>query len=131
MILAWFFDLHVEGGFIFMAPLSVLLAVSVCIVLFIVASLIQKKELSGRWFDAVKQIGGLAAAWGTLATIVGLYGAFQALEVTPEVLPFQVIMGGLKVAVITAIYGLIIFCLSLLAYIILKMVEKKSVVLHD
>ena len=105
-----------------------LLAVNVCIVLFIAASLIQKKELSGRWFDAVKQIGGLAAAWGTLATIVGLYGAFHALEATPEVLPFQVIMGGLKVAVITVIYGLIIFCLSLLAYIILKMVEKKSVV---
>ena len=127
MILASFFDLHVEGGFIFMAPLSVLLAVSVCIVLFIAASLIQKKELSWRWFDAVKQIGGLAAAWGTLATIVGLYGAFQALEATPEVLPFQVIMGGLKVAVITAIYGLIIFCLSLLAYIILKLLERKAV----
>ena len=127
MILSTLFDLHVEGGLPFMAPLSVLLAVNVCIVLFIVASLIQKKEVDRRWFGAIKQIGGLAAAWGTLATIVGLYGAFQALEATPEVLPFQVIMGGLKVAVITVIYGLIIFCLSLLAYIILKLLERKAV----
>ncbi len=127
MILASLFDLHVEGGFVFMAPLSMLLAVNVCIVLFIVASLIQKKEVNGRWLDVIKQIGGLAAAWGAVSTIVGLYGAFQALEATPEVLPFQVIMGGLKVAVITVIYGLLIFCLSLLAYIILKLLMRISV----
>ena len=128
MILSTLFDLHVEGGLPFMAPLSVLLAVNICIVLFIVTSLIQKKEVNGRWFGAIKQIGGLAAAWGTFGTIVGLYAAFKALEATPEVLPFQVIMGGLKVGMITVIYGLVIYCISLLVYIILKLVRKKSVV---
>ncbi len=127
MILSTVFDLHVEGGLPFMAPLSVLLVANVCIVLFIVASLIQKKEVNGRWFGAIKQIGGLAAAWGTFGTIVGLYSAFQALEATPEVLPFQVIMGGLKVGMITMIYGLVIYCISLLAYIILKLVGKKNI----
>ena len=125
MILLTVFDWHVEGGLPFMAPLSVLLAVNVCIVLFIVASLILKKEVGERWFGVIKQIGGLAAAWGTFGTIAGLYGAFKALEATPEVLPFQVIMGGLKVGMITVIYGLAIYCISLLAYIILKLGGEK------
>ena len=77
MILSTLFDLHVEGGLPFMAPLSVLLAVNVCIVLFIVASLIQKKEVDRRWFGAIKQIGGLAAAWGTFGTIAGIVWGIQ------------------------------------------------------
>jgi biopolymer transport protein ExbB/TolQ len=36
-------------------------------------------------------------------------------------------MGGMKVALITALYGLIVFILSMLAYIILKLSAKNSV----
>jgi hypothetical protein len=36
-------------------------------------------------------------------------------------------MGGMKVAIITAMYGLFIFFLSMLAYIILKLSAKNSI----
>ena len=48
-------------------------------------------------------------------------------ESVAEVLPFHVIKGRLKVVVMTVIYGLLIFCLSLLAYIILKLLGKRAV----
>jgi hypothetical protein len=41
-------------------------------------------------------------------------------------LPLDVIMGGLKVGLITVIYGLIIFITSLAAFIGLQAMSKKS-----
>lgn len=83
--------------------------------------------MTTKYLEAIKQIGVLAAVFGSLGTIIGLFAAFDALEGMKEVLPFQVIMGGMKVAVITVIYGLFIFCLSMLAYILLKLSSKTLV----
>ena len=88
--------------------------------------MIQKKQFNPKWLEAIKQLGGLAAAFGTWGTLMGLLFAFDALEAMEVMIPLQVIMGGLKVALITVLYGLIIFCLSLLAYIILKLVSRNS-----
>ncbi len=121
MLASSFYSLHIEGGPPYMFPLSFLLIVNICIFIYVVVAVIQKKELNSKWLEAIKQIGGLAAAWGTFSTIIGLFYAFDALEASQEIIPFQVIMGGLKVAVITVLWGLIIYCLSLLAYIILKL----------
>jgi len=44
-----------------------------------------------------------------------------------ETLPLNVIMGGLKVGLITVIYGLIIFLISLAAFIGLQAWNKNSV----
>ncbi len=123
---ASFSELYVWGGVPFMTPMTLMIMANICIVIFISFRLIQKKELHGRWLEAIKQIGGLAAAWGTLSTIVGLFAAFDALENSPEVIPFNVIMGGMKVAVITIIYGLLIYCLSMLSYIVLKLASGKN-----
>ena len=89
----------------------------------------KKKQFNTKWLEAVKQIGGLAAAWGVLSTIIGLFNAFDALEAMNEMVAPQIIMGGLKVAVITVIYGLSIFCVSMFAYIILKLVSSQSNIL--
>ena len=120
------FDLHSEGGKPFMWPLTLLLFTNICLILYVSIKLFQKREFFIKRLEAIKQIGGLAAAWGTLSTIVGLSFAFDALENSPEVIPFQVIMGGMKVATISVIYGLSIYCISLVAYIVLKMAGNKS-----
>jgi hypothetical protein len=126
MLAISFYDLHIEGGIFFTFPLFLMLAANFSILVYLVIAQVQKKQLSTKWLEAVKQIGGLAAAWGLLSTIIGLFGAFDALEAMKEMAPQQMIMGGLKVAVITAIYGLSIFCLSMLAYIILKLTSSSS-----
>jgi hypothetical protein len=128
MLASTLIDLHIEGGIHFMFPLAVMFVTNIGLILYSIFNLIQKKILATKYLEAIKLIGVLAAVFGSLGTIVGLFAAFDALEGMKEILPFQVIMGGMKVAVITVIYGLFIFCISMLAYIILKLSVKNPVV---
>jgi biopolymer transport protein ExbB/TolQ len=117
-------DLHIHGVTIFTIPLLLMLATNIGIALFLLFARIQKKQVKTKWLEAIKQIGSLAVGWGTLSTTVGLFQAFDAIERTKEMWPIQIIMGGLKVALITVNYGLFIFCISLLSYILFKLTAK-------
>ena len=118
-------ELHNDGGIVFMVPLSILLTINIGLVIYSIFGLTQKRDVS-KFIEAVRQIGVLAAAFGAASTILGLFQAFGALSRPNQVWPFEVIMGGMRVAVITAMYGLFIFCLSFLSYIILKLTSKNS-----
>ena len=120
-------ELYSWGGAPFMHPLTLFLIANSCLVIYVVVLRIQKKQNHLTLIEAIKQIGGLALAWGTFSTIAGFFQAFEALEEIKEMLPFQVIMGGMKVALITVLYGFIIFILSMLAYIIFKLTNKNSI----
>ncbi len=119
-------ELHNDGGLFCMVPLSILLTINIGLVIYSIFSLAQKKEVS-KFVEAIRQIGVLAAAFGAASTILGLFEAFGALSRGNQVWPFEVIMGGMRVAVISVMYGLFIFCLSFLSYIILKLTSKNIV----
>jgi len=119
-------ELHNDGGIIFMIPLSILLTINIGLVIYSIFGLTQKRDVS-KFIEAVRQIGVLAAAFGAACTILGLFQAFSWLASHVEGSSFQIIMGGMRVAVITAMYGLFIFCLSMLSYIILKLLAKNPV----
>lgn len=127
MIAATLSELYDWGGPPWMHPLTLCLIANFCLVIYVSFLLVQKKTIRPTLLEAIKQVGVLALAWGTFSTIAGLFQAFDALEGIKEMLPFQVIMGGMKVALITVLYGLIVFCLSVVAYIVLKMFSKNSV----
>lgn len=127
MLASFLHDFHMTGGPLFMFPLAILLLTNIGLILYSIFNLIQKKVLPAKHLEAIKLIGILAAVFGSLGTMVGLMEAFDALESMKEMIPFQVIMGGMKVAVLSAIYGLFIFCLSMFAYIILKLSVKTSI----
>lgn len=114
-------ELYSSGGTIWMHPITLLFLINVGIAVYVLLSWINKKQWLMKWIEAIKQLGGLAVAWGAFATLVGLFQAFGALEESKDVIPFQVIMGGLKVALITVLYGLIVFCISQLVYILFKL----------
>lgn len=120
------FELHVQGGVDHMAPLSITFVVNIAVMIYCVSMVIRKKQINPFWLEAIKQIGGLAAALGAYGTLVGLFQAFNSLEGSKEVIPFPVISGGMKVALITVLYGLIIYCVSLVAYIVLRFVTRKQ-----
>lgn len=122
MLVATLSELYNSGGTIWMHPITLLFIINIAIFIYVLFSLSQKKQFNSNWLSAIKQIAGLAVAWGTFSTLAGLFQAFDALENSKDIIPFQVIMGGLKVALITALYGLLVFCISQLAYIILKLV---------
>lgn len=97
--------LFVEGGAIGMGVITLLLAFM----------------LFAAWkFPAwVKEIGIAALAVSILWTLIGLYQAFGALIQHPDISPV-VIFAGYKVALISTIYGMIVYLLSLIIRIIQK-----------
>lgn len=120
-------ELYTSGGPIWMHPLTLCLIAIICLVVYVIILHFQKRQIHSTHIEAIKQIGVLALAWGIFSTIAGFFQAFGALEEIKEMLPFQVIMGGMKVALITALYGLIVFILSMLAYIVLKLSIKNPI----
>lgn len=112
---------YLAGGVMYMHLLTLLFLFNLGAVGYIIFCKMRKKDISGNWLEVVKHIGGLAVAFGTFGTLMGLLFAFDALESSKDIIPFQVIMGGLKVSLINVLYGLMIFCISMLAYIILKL----------
>jgi len=121
------YEIHLEGGMPFMAPLSFIFLIIIGLVAAAILSAIQKKRINEKILEFIRQLGGLALAFGTFGTIVGLYFAFKSLSEMKETLPLNVIMGGLKVGLITVIYGLVIFLISLVAFIGLQALNKNSV----
>ncbi len=119
-------DLYVAGGVNWMNPITLLFLINVGIIVFVLVSGLTKRQWPSKWLEAMKQLGGLALAWGTFGSLAGLFQIFGVLEEAKEDIPFQMIMGGLKVGLITVLYGLIVFCVSQLAYIIFKLASASS-----
>ncbi len=99
-------DLFLQGGVLTMSLLTFLL---ICVV---IAS--SKKQ------KIVKSLGLLAFTFGLLSTILGLYSAFSVIEQVGNTSP-SILAGGFKVAFTTLIYGIIIFVISLVLDIIVKL----------
>ena len=97
--------LFVEGGPWFMAVLTVLL---VCI--FFAA------WKAPRW---VKEIGAFALVFGFFSLLLGLSQMFDFLQEHEDV-GMNIIYGGLKVALIPVLYGIIIYLVSLVIRVIQK-----------
>jgi hypothetical protein len=112
------YEFHYIGGMPFMVPLSIVL---IAIIGLIILAAIRGASISSKWIEAIRQLGGFALAWGAFSTLVGLYQAFSDLERMQEMLPLNIIMGGLKVALTTTLYGFGIFLFSQLALIVLKL----------
>jgi MotA/TolQ/ExbB proton channel family len=114
-------DTYRAGGAVYMHPLTLLFLFNISVVAYIVVCTVNKKAFRSGWLEAVKHVSGLAVAYGTFGTLFGLFIAVDVLESSEETIPFQVIMGGLKVALINVLYGLIIFFISMVAYVVLKL----------
>ena len=70
-----------------------------------------------RW---IKELGLLACTLGVLSMMIGFYSIAQVIQTTGYSVTFTLLSGGLRVAFIAPIYGLIIYALSLLLRIAVK-----------
>lgn len=73
----------------------------------------------------IKTIGSFALVTGILGQLIGLYMAFSAIEQAGDISP-SLMMGGLKVSMITTLYGILIFLLSLLLWLVLDLVATQK-----
>lgn len=111
-------ELHYSGGTVWMLPIDFLGLINLGLIAYLVYCKTLKKSLPDKSLQALKQIGGLSLAWGAFATLAGFFQAFGALEEAKDTIPFPVICGGLKVALITVLYGFLVYMISLAAFIL-------------
>ena len=67
----------------------------------------------------VKEIGLMALITGILGTLVGMFGAAESIQAAGDVSQ-GLLWGGIKVALITILYGMIIYLISLVIRIVQK-----------
>lgn len=114
-------DTYIAGGVEYMHPITLLFLFNIGIAGYIIFCRIRKKIFHNAWLEAIKHVAGFIVAFGTFGTLAGFFMAFNALENSEQIIPFQMIMGGLKVALINVLYGLVIFFISMLVYVVLKL----------
>jgi len=99
------FNIFVEGGVPWMTFMTLIL-----IALFLAA------WKAPAW---VKEIGKFAAVFGIFATFIGLMQAAVDITAAGEIRQ-GIVWAGLRVAMITTVYGLIIYMISLIIRIVQK-----------
>ena len=114
-------DTYIAGGVKYMHPITLLFLFNLVVMAYVIITYLKKKSVDVKWIETIKHVGGLAVAFGTFGTLAGLFIAFDFLEASKQIIPFQVIMGGLKVALINILYGLIVFFISMLVYVTMKL----------
>ena len=117
------FNRFMEGGALFMSLVLVCLLLSIY---FLVKSLVNIKtniEISKKMLKHISDSGTLGLALGVTGAFIGLITAFDVLEATGEANP-SIIAGGLKVALLSPLFGLFTFSISKLAILILRIIQK-------
>ena len=116
------FKIFSQGGPIFMGILTLIL---LSLIAVFVASLIKKgdeKQLlhSIQW---LKSLGTLGLVVGILGQLIGLFSAFSVIETSQGISP-AMLASGLKISLITTLYGLLIYIIYLLCSMFLKRIQK-------
>jgi hypothetical protein len=117
------FNRFLEGGALFMSLVLICLLISIY---FLVKSLLNIKtniEISKKMLKHISDSGTLGLALGVMGAFIGLITAFDVLEATGEANP-SIIAGGLKVALLSPLFGLFTFSVSKLAILILRIIQK-------
>lgn len=99
-------DLYLEGGYGWTS------AITLCLIAMLFAA-----WKAPRW---VKEFGLLAMVIGFLSMMIGCYAVADFVQALGEPISFSLLCGGLRVAFICPIYGMIVYALSLLLRIALK-----------
>lgn len=117
-------ELFYMGGALFMGFLTLLLLVIFCIaVVSAVGMHGARRGLPGRMrhqLGYIKDVGLLALVSGILGQLIGLYSAFQDIEIMGSV-SADMLAGGLRVSSICTLYGMAIFLFSYLIWFVLDL----------
>ncbi|MFQ5604649.1 MAG: MotA/TolQ/ExbB proton channel family protein [bacterium] len=120
----WFYD----GG-VFMLPLLILSITVLTLTSKKIIELYGKKELDFTRLEvglnAIIFWGGLSVVIGFLGSFLGIYIAAGHIPATADDISASIVWGGIRVALTTTIFGLIIFAFASIAWFILRSQLKK------
>ena len=118
-----FFDRFLEGGALFMSLILICLLISIFFTVKSILKIRTDKEASKKILKHISDSGTLGLALGVMRAFIGLVSAFDVLEATGAAEP-SIIAGGLKVALLSPLFGLFTFSVSKLAILILRIIQK-------
>ena len=108
-----------EGGPFFMYT-------TLFILIVIIALLIRgfvKPTTRDKTVTVVSSISLFVLVWGFLGQMIGLITAFDAIQAMGDVSP-SILAGGLKVAILSPLFGMIVFLIARIGIIILNILKK-------
>lgn len=108
-----------DGGPTFTYP--TLLMLIICVVLFVMALL--KGDEQNKKQKLISHISLFALVWGFLGQFIGLIGAFDAIEAAGDIAP-SILAGGLKIALLSPVFGMVAFLIGRLEIVILTAIKK-------
>ena len=114
----------VEGGIFFMSLILVMLLLTVYFTLKSSMYLKTNTAISIKMLPLINESGILALSLGFLSAFLGMITAFDILEASGEVVP-AVVAGGLKIALLSPLFGLFTFSISKLAILVLRILLKQ------
>ena len=121
-------QLFYEGGPLFMGILTIILILAFVVALYFALKISKggadDEKLRSR-LSNLKSIGLFGLVVGVFGQLIGLYEAFNAIEDMGDISP-GLIAGGLKVSMITTLYGFVIFLLCYLMWFGLVAFQSKS-----
>ncbi len=117
-------NLFYMGGPLFMGILTTLLVVMLAISIYFLISIASGKASDRPNFrhqlTYVKSVGLFTMITGILGQLIGLLEAFKAIEQVKDISP-ALLAGGLKVSMITTLYGILIYLFSILIWFLLDL----------
>ena len=117
------FNRFLEGGALFMSLILICLLVSIFFTVKSILNLKTNNEVSTKMLKHISDSGTLGLALGVMSAFLGLITAFDVLEASGAAEP-AIIAGGLKVALLSPLFGLFTFSVSKLAILILRIIQK-------
>ena len=114
-----FFDRLQEGGPFFMYTMLLILLV----VLFLFFTALFKKGNTNKIVSLISSFGLFVLIWGVLGMFIGFISAFDAIQAAGDISP-TVLAGGIKVGLLSPVFGMVTFLIARLGIIILTLVKK-------
>ena len=117
-------QLFYMGGTLFMGILTSLLVILLAISIYFFLSITTGKAAGRKNFRHqlayIKSVGLFTMITGILGQLIGLMIAFKAIEQVGDISP-AMLAGGLKVSMITTLYGITIYLISILIWFLLDL----------
>jgi len=108
-----------DGGPLFMYTTLFILIV---IIVLLIRGFIKAKARP-KTITLVSSISLFVLVWGFLGQMIGLISAFDAIEAAGDISP-SILAGGLKVAILSPLFGMIVFLIARIGIIILNILKK-------
>jgi hypothetical protein len=115
-------NLFYMGGTLFMGILTALLVMIIAAGIYFFLTILTGKSAGKSNFQHrltyIRSLGLFTMITGILGQLIGLFSAFKAIEAAMDISP-ALLAGGLKVSMITTLYGIFIYLFSILVWFLL------------